>query len=94
MDVSAILTNHPELCSVFPPDCLPVNIHEFLKACFTMSDYTVGKLAWHEFRLLAWNTPFLDVRKEEVVARKHLLFMDYGLPREISRFRLSQDLLL
>jgi hypothetical protein len=69
-----------------PPDSLSVSIHEFLKASFAMSDH-MGKLAWQEFRLLAWNTPFSDEREEEAAVRKHLkLFMVHGLPREISAF--------
>jgi hypothetical protein len=69
-----------------PPDSLSVSVHEFLKASFAMLDH-MGKLAWQEFRLLAWNTPFSDEREEEAAVRRHLkLFMVHGLPREISAF--------
>jgi len=112
--LSKILSNNPELCSVFdykavqsyielinllkgklqalqdsyqlgPPPRLSVNVHEFLKKCFSMSDY-MGKLAWDSFQSFAWNTPFLDDVEEQAARSKHLkLFLDHGITRGIGK---------
>ncbi|KDR68401.1 hypothetical protein GALMADRAFT_231368 [Galerina marginata CBS 339.88] len=72
-----------------PPSSLSVNIHEFLKKCFAMSDY-MGKLAWLCFRSTAWATPFLNNDEEQAARLKHLkLFLDHGLARNIGVYNLQ-----
>ncbi|PPQ76766.1 hypothetical protein CVT26_000266 [Gymnopilus dilepis] len=66
-----------------PPNHLSVNIHEFLKKCFSMSDY-MGKLAWASFRSIAWNTPFTSTQEEQAARLKHIkLILEHGLPHNI-----------
>ncbi|KAF8951615.1 hypothetical protein BDZ97DRAFT_1602107, partial [Flammula alnicola] len=74
---------------VGPPSTLSVNIHEFLKKCFSMSDY-MGKLAWACFQSIAWKTPFSNDGEEQAARLKHLkLFLDHGLSRNIGVYNLE-----
>lgn len=113
--LSDILKENPELCSVFdypafcnyvelinllrpkleglqasyrvgPPPTLSVNIHEFLKLCFSMSDY-MGKLAWESFRTFAWNNRFHGEAEEHAAIVKHMaLFLEHGLPWKLGAY--------
>ena len=72
-----------------PPPRLLVNVHEFLKKCFSMSDY-MGKLAWDCFQSFAWNTPFLNDVEEQAARSKHLkLFLDHGISHGLGKSILS-----
>jgi hypothetical protein len=74
---------------VGPPPRLSVNVHEFLRKSFSMSDY-MGKLAWDCFRPLAWNTPFLNDIEEQAARMKHVkLFLDHGIAHDIGKANLS-----
>ncbi|KAJ7275993.1 hypothetical protein C8J57DRAFT_1061935 [Mycena rebaudengoi] len=75
-----------------PPATLPVNVHEFLKACFSLADET-AKLAWEVFRDLAW--AFTPSTEEQRASRiKYVrLFLLHGLPLRIGRvFKSSSGL--
>jgi len=82
----------PKLCwlqasyQLGPPALLPVNVHEFLKSCFAMSDY-MGKLAWDSFRGFVWDCPFGDGVEEHAAIVKHKgLFLEFGIPLKIGAF--------
>ncbi|KAJ7265682.1 hypothetical protein C8J57DRAFT_1069199 [Mycena rebaudengoi] len=65
-----------------PPATLPVNVHEFLKACFSLGDET-AKLAWEVFSDLAWAfAPSTEEQRASCI--KHVrLFLLHGLPLRI-----------
>ncbi|KAJ7080155.1 hypothetical protein B0H15DRAFT_787367 [Mycena belliarum] len=70
-----------------PPPTLPVEVHEFLKACFDLPDET-GKLAWEAFRVLAWS---FDPTPEEQSANriKHVrLFLRHGVSKGLGVYSL------
>jgi len=72
-----------------PPPTLPVNIHEFLKRCFSMSDY-MGKLAWEHLRCFAWTFSFRDADDVHAAAIRHVrVFLRYGISLEISVYNLQ-----
>jgi len=94
-EIESILPSY----QIGPPPTLTVRLHEFLKACFSMSD-VMGKLAWEKFAKIAWSIPFVESSELEAAARKHLkLFMDHGLSRKLGelnskrQFSLSETLL-
>lgn len=66
-----------------PPPTIPVSVHEFLKQCFSMSDY-MGKLSWESFRLFAWSTPFTDHTEEQAAVGRYVkLFLLHGISHNI-----------
>ena len=61
-----------------PPPTLPVNIHTFLRYCFSMSD-DMGKLAWERLGSYAWINSFQDVEEEHATMQKHARwFLQHG----------------
>ncbi|KAK6993014.1 hypothetical protein R3P38DRAFT_2801462 [Favolaschia claudopus] len=71
-----------------PPESLPANVHEFLRACFDIPDET-AKWAWEIFRHLAW--AFNPGPEEQSANRlKHIkLFLVHGIPLNIGVYSLS-----
>lgn len=72
-----------------PPPALPVNVHEFLKQCFSMADNT-GKIAWSTLKDFAWSAPFDTSESERAAIAKHShYFLKHGIQRNIGTVFLS-----
>ncbi|KAK7038548.1 hypothetical protein R3P38DRAFT_2615722 [Favolaschia claudopus] len=71
-----------------PPETLPANVHEFMRACFDVPDET-AKWAWEIFREIAW--AFSPNPEEQAANRlKHVkLFLVHGIPLNIGVYSLS-----
>ncbi|KAJ7212989.1 hypothetical protein GGX14DRAFT_360980, partial [Mycena pura] len=71
-----------------PPETLPANVHEFIRACFDVPDET-AKLAWEIFHEIAW--AYRATSEEQAANRlKHAkLFLLHGIPNGIGVFSLS-----
>lgn len=71
-----------------PNECLPVNIHEFLKASLKLDD-SEAKLAWESLCCVAWEMELTGEDLQSIGRRYLQLFLDHGISRGVAFYYLG-----